>query len=210
MKSWNGKNYVWMWILQRQLRYFIQRLNTTSTRYLIAASNICNRSVCFFKKSLIFLATLLDLRRNEITFPCWTCFLFWFLICKSKIHECRCQCHTDNSWWRERWQRPVRALGWKLFATETLVAPTHNKQIPGDWLARVNFKHHIKGVWRQNTIWGAVPLAVITLWPRYNSLHWPQDFLYLPFGFHPFPLGDLWHQRSQEMPWSLGNVQLYA
>ena len=90
------------------------------------------------------------------------------------------------------------------------VAPTHNKQIPGDWLARVNFKHHIKGVWRQNTIWGAVPLAVITLWPRYNSLRWPHDFLYLPFGFHPFPLGDLWHQRSQEMPWSLGNVQLYA
>ena len=35
MKSWNGKNYVWMWILQRQLRYFTQRLNTTSTRYLL-------------------------------------------------------------------------------------------------------------------------------------------------------------------------------
>ena len=74
----------------------------------------------------------------------------------------------------------MRTLGWKLFATETRVAPTHDKQIPGNCLARVNFKHHIKGVWRQKTIWGVVPLAARTLWPRYVSLLRPQNFMHLP------------------------------
>ena len=66
----------WAKLLQRQLRDFIQWPDTTSTRYWIPASNICNRSGYFFHKVTDFLCYYPWPQEEEDHFPLLNLFLF--------------------------------------------------------------------------------------------------------------------------------------
>ena len=66
----------WAKLLQRQLRDFIQWPDTTSTRYWIAARNICNISGYFFHKVPDFLRYYLWPQEEEDHFPLLNLFLF--------------------------------------------------------------------------------------------------------------------------------------